>query len=140
MTFQQEMHMSSYRSLHGNIGAALIALAAFLPLATSPLVAQAQQSGGSASTPRIDGFDVVSVRQLTSGRDLLFTLYGSPGGTATVQIGGATGRLALAEIEAGVYEGAYTINSRDRITRESTATANLRVGNQVATSILDDST
>ena len=66
---------------------------------------------GYNSTPRIDGFDVVSVRQLSAGNDLLFTLYGSPGGTATVQIGGATGRLLLDEIEAGVYEGAYTISS-----------------------------
>ena len=81
----------------------------------------------------------MSVRQLSAGKDLLFTLYGSPGGAATVQIGGATGRLLLAEIEAGVYEGAYTISSRDRITRDSTATANLRLGNQVASSILDDS-
>ena len=81
----------------------------------------------------------MSVRQLSAGDDLLFTLYGSPGGAATVQIGGATGRLLLDEIEAGVYEGAYTISSRDRITRDSTATANLRLGNQVASSILDDS-
>jgi len=114
-------------------------MAAFLPLALSPLPAQAQQSGSTSSTPRIRGFDVVSVRQLSAGQDLLFTLYGSPGGTAAVQIGGATGRLLLDEIEAGVYEGAYTISSRDRITQDSTATANLRLGNQVASSVLDDS-
>jgi outer membrane lipoprotein SlyB len=133
------MRMPSYRTLHGNIAAGLIALAALLPLAIFPVTAQAQQSERYNSTPRIDGFDVVSVRQLTSGSDLLFTLYGSAGGTATVQIGGATESLPLAEIEAGVYEGAYTINSRDRIARDSTATANLRLGNRVATSILDDS-
>jgi hypothetical protein len=133
------MRMSPYRSLLGKIGAGLVTLAAFLPLAVAPLAAQAQQSESRSSTPRIRGFDVVSVRQLSAGQDLLFTLYGSPGGTATVQIGGATGRLPLDEIEAGVYEGAYTISSRDRITRDSTATANLRLGNQVASSILDDS-
>ncbi len=125
--------------MHGNIGAGLIALAAFLPLAIAPVPAQAQQAGSYSSTPRIHGFDVVSVRQLTAGQDLLFTLYGSPGGTATVQIGDATGRLLLDEIEAGVYEGAYTISARDRLTRDSTATANLRLGNQVASSVLDDS-
>lgn len=131
--------MSSYRSLHVNISAGLIALAAFLPLAISSIAAQAQPSASYTSTPRIDGFDVVSVRPLVAGKELLFTLYGSPGGTATVQIGGSTGRLPLAEIEAGVYEGAYTISTRDRITKTSTATANLRLGNQVASSILDDS-
>ena len=131
--------MSPYRSLLGSIGAGLVALAAFLPLAIAPVAAQAQQTQSYHSTPRIDGFDVVSVRRLNAGEELLFTLYGSPGGAAAVQIGGATAQLLLAEIEAGVYEGAYTIGSRDRITRDSTATANLRLGNQVASSILDDS-
>lgn len=132
--------MSSYRSLSARIGAALATLAVLLPLAIASAPAQAQQSArDNTSTPRIRGFDVVSVRQLSAGQDLLFTLYGSPGGTAAVQIGGATGRLLLDEIEAGVYEGAYTISPRDRITQDSTATANLRLGNQVASSVLDDS-
>ena len=81
----------------------------------------------------------MSVKQLTAGNELLFTLYGSAGGVATVQVGDATGTLVLTEIEAGVYEGTYTIGKRDRITKASTATANLRLGNHVASSILDDS-
>jgi outer membrane lipoprotein SlyB len=46
--------------------------------------------------------------------------------------------VALAETEAGVYEGTYTIRNRDRITAASTATANLRLGNRVASAILDE--
>jgi len=131
--------MSSYRTLHASIGAGLIALAAFLSLAMPAAPVQAQQSERNDAMPHIRGFDVAPVGQLTAGQDLLFTMYGSPGGTATVQIGGATGRLQLDEIEAGVYEGTYSISARDRISRDSTATANLRVGNQVASTILDDS-
>ena len=115
--------------------AGLLTLAAFLPLTFLSSPAQAQR----AAAPRIDGFDVAPVVKPTPGTALLFTLYGTPGGTAVVGIGGATGTLVLPEVEAGVYEGAYTIARRDRINKESTATANLRIGNRVASSVLDES-
>jgi outer membrane lipoprotein SlyB len=115
---------------------ALLALAAFFPLASLPVPAQAQQA--AASAPRIDGFDVAAAARLAAGNELTFTLYGTPGGTASVRIGGATGSLILDEVEAGVYEGSYTITRRDKVTRDSTATANLRIGNQVASSVLDE--
>ena len=121
-------------SIQNRIAAALFALAAFLPLALPSTSALAQ-----AAAPRIDGFDVQAVKQLAAGNELSFTLYGSPGGTASVRIGGATGSLILDEVEAGVYEGSYTISRRDRVTKTSTATANLRLGNQVASSVLDES-
>lgn len=121
------------------IYAVLLALAACLPLALPSGSAQAQQSASRNAAPRIDGFDVEPTANPVAGNELVFTLYGSPGGTATVRIGDATGSLILEEVEAGVYEGVYTITRRDRITRESTATANLRRGNQVASSVLDES-
>ena len=37
-----------------------------------------------------------------------------------------------------MYEGSYTIRKRDKISPDSTATANLRVGNQVASTLLDE--
>lgn len=116
----------------------LFALAALFPLPFSASQAHAQQSASSTAAPRIDGFDVEPVAQPAPGNELVFTLYGSPGGAAAVQIGGATGGLALAETEAGVYEGTYTIRKRDKITAASTATANLRLGNRVASAILDE--
>jgi outer membrane lipoprotein SlyB len=114
------------------------AMAAFmtLPFVASP--AQAQHSASRAEATRIDGFDVRPVRQAVAGRELDFTLYGSPGGTAAVRISGATAGVVLAETETGVYEGTYTIRQRDKITARSKATANLRVGNQVASAILDE--
>jgi outer membrane lipoprotein SlyB len=112
-------------------------LAGLLALALLAGAAQAQTS--VAVAPRIEGFDVDPVAQLAAGNELAFTLYGTPGGTANVRVGGATAALILVESEAGVYEGTYTIARRDRLTPESTATATLRVGNRVASSVLDDS-
>lgn len=115
-----------------------LALAAFLPLAFLTNTAHAQHSTSMAELVRIDGFDVEPVRQPAAGNELVFTLYGSPGGTATVQINGATGSLPLVETEPGVYEGTYTIRKRDKIVPASTATANLRLNNRVASAILDE--
>ncbi len=116
----------------------LFALLALVPLAL-PAMAQAQQRAYAVAAPRIDGFDVEPARRLTAGNELLFTLYGSPGGTALVRIEKVVDRFPLEEVEPGVYEGTYTIKSRDRITATSMVTANLRVGNQIATEILDES-
>ncbi len=116
----------------------LFALAAFLPLPFLASQALAQPYAASAAAPRIDGFDVEPVAKPAPGNELAFTLYGSPGAAAAVQIDGATGGVVLVETEAGVYEGTYTIRKRDRITVSSAATANLRLGNRVASAILDE--
>ncbi len=116
----------------------LFALAAFLSLPFLAGQALAQPYAASAAAPRIDGFDVEPVANPAPGNELAFTLYGSPGAAAAVQIDGATGGLVLVETEAGVYEGTYTIRKRDKITVSSAATANLRLGNRVASAILDE--
>lgn len=116
----------------------LIALFTLLPLTVVSGVAAAQQPVYSAAAPRIGGFDVKQVRKLTAGTELNFTLYGTPGGIAIISIPGATSRLLLEERETGFYEGIYTIKTADRIAGNSQATANLRVGNQVASMVLDE--
>jgi outer membrane lipoprotein SlyB len=118
---------------------ALCALWALFPLGISATMAQAQQSGYAHAAPRIDGFDVAPAARLTAGNELLFTLHGSPGGTATVRINGVVDKFHLEEVEAGVYEGTYTIRGRDHIALDTTVTANLRVGNRVASHVLDES-
>lgn len=117
----------------------LIAVAAFLPLPFSAGQAYAQQSASSTAMPRIDGFDVDPVKKPVPGSELKFSLYGTPGGDAVVQVSGATGGVALVETDTGIYEGSYTIRKRDRVTSASTATANLRVGNRIASTVLDES-
>ena len=117
----------------------LFALGVLFPLALTSTTASAQQPAYALAAPRIDGFDVEPATRLIAGNELFFTLYGSPGATATVRIDGAVDRFPLEEVEVGVYEGTYTIKSRDRITTDTMVTANLRVGNRIATEILDES-
>jgi len=115
-----------------------LALFVLLPFSAVPNAAVAQQSGYSTAAPRIGGFDVKQVRKLTAGTELNFTMYGTPGGIAIISIPGATGRLLLEERETGFYEGIYTIKTADRIASDSRVTANLRLGNQVASVVLDE--
>jgi outer membrane lipoprotein SlyB len=119
--------------------ASVVVMSALMPLALLPVQAMAQQYNTSRQAPRIEGFNVDEVRRLAPGVDLNFGLYGTPGGVATMRIDGATRNLTLVENEAGSYEGTYTINSRDKITARSPVTANLRVGNEVASAVLNES-
>lgn len=108
-----------------------------MTLASAP--AQAQQYTRSAYAPVIRGFNVDEVRRLVPGAELNFSLYGTPGGRATLYIAGANRNLTLAETDPGQYEGSYTLGSRDRITGDSAVTANLRVGNQITSGVLSES-
>lgn len=90
-------------------------------------------------TPRIEGFDVAPARSLSAGNQMAFTLYGTPGGAASVRIGAMPTRILLDEVEAGVYERTYIIRSGDRIDANTAATANLRLGNKIAAATLDES-
>lgn len=116
----------------------LFVLFAFFPMALPPGAVRAQQSAASSTAPRIGGFDVDQVRRLVAGTELNFTLYGTPGGIAIISIPGATSRLLLEEVETGLYQGTYTIKTRDRIATDARVTANLRLGNQVASVVLDE--
>ena len=70
---------------------------------------------------------------------MLFTLYGTPCADARISIEGINGQYLLPEVEPGVYVGSYTIRSYDRLSASSVVTANLRLGNEVATVVLDES-
>jgi outer membrane lipoprotein SlyB len=124
--------------MNHRLAAAALSMAAVLPFSFQTQDLHAQSHTAQASGPRIDGFDVAPVPRSIPGRELKFTLFGSPGGSALVQIAGATGDLSLRESETGVYEGIYTIRTRDRITAASKATVNLRVGNKVSSMVLDE--
>lgn len=119
--------------------ARMVALSTLLTLVLLPELAYAEHPSGASAIPRIEGFNVDEVRRLAPGTELNFDLYGTPGGVATLRIAGATRNLTLIEAEAGQYEGTYTISGRDRIEARSPVTANLRVGNQVASMVLNES-
>ena len=117
------------------------AVFAALPLlsVTVPLPAQAQNHPRAAAPgPRIEGFNVDEVRRLDPGTELNFDLYGSPGGTATLRIDGATRNLNMTETRPGTYQGSYTIGTHDRIRPDSAVTANLRVNKLVTTRVLGE--
>ena len=114
----------------------LFAVLAFSQLAFIPQTALAQQRYAS---PTISGFDVKQVERLSPGSEMVFTLYGTPGADARINIDGINGQYLLPEVEPGVYVGSYTIRSYDRLSASSVVTANLRLGNEVATAVLDES-
>jgi outer membrane lipoprotein SlyB len=115
---------------------ALFAALAFCQLAFIPQSASAQQR---FAAPVITGFDVAQVPRVEPGSELVFTLYGTPGGDARISIAGVPNQYILAEVEAGVYVGSYTIRRVDRLNETTDVTANLRLGNQVASTQLDES-
>jgi outer membrane lipoprotein SlyB len=115
------------------------AVVAALPLftATMPLPAQAQDHPRArVLEPRIEGFNVNELRRIEPGAELNFEVFGTPGGTASVRINGATRNLHLTETSPGTYQGTYTIGRHDRIRPDSSVTANLRVNGMVRTQAL----
>lgn len=88
--------------------------------------------------PRITAFDVVAVGRVEPGAELSFTLWGSPGGQALLQIDGAQRALQMVETAPGRYEGTYTVGRSDRIVAQSRVTANLRQAQRVTTALLGE--
>lgn len=114
-----------------------LALAILLPMMA--LADPELERNNRPQSPRITGFNVDEVARLRPGVELNFAMSGSPGGRATLRIAGAAHNLVLQEVEVGQYEGTYTISNRDKIAARSQVTANLRLGNQVASDVLDES-
>lgn len=116
-----------------------------LLLSTSPVHASSASQTPATSyanrkiDPQIQAFYVDEVKRIAPGVELNFSVYGTPGGQASLRIAGATRNLILTEIDAGEYEGTYTISARDRIAARSQVTANLRFGNQVTSEVLNES-
>lgn len=105
-------------ALPSRLSVFILAVAAALPLAaTVPAHAQ------SAATVTAERFAVEQVRSLAPGTELNFQLVATPGAEVTLQIAGASGTLRMDETRAGVYEGTWTVRSRDRLTAASLVTA-----------------
>lgn len=93
--------------------------------------------GPASDMPRIERFDVVGDDHLTPGNDLSFTVYGTPGAKVDMAIEGTRGVFFLDEVKPGQYAGDYTIRRQDRIASNSVVTANMRIGDRVATAKLN---
>lgn len=84
------------------------------------------QSANSRFATQITNFTVDQTDQLTPGSDINFTLEGTPKGQASVRLNGIPKNIVLREVDPGVYEGSYTLSSRDRLSAPPTAKATLR--------------
>jgi hypothetical protein len=109
---------------------------ALLSLGFSFGSAQAQGPASPIAAPIIERFDLDPPGRLVPGEALIFRLSGSPHGNASVGIDGVNRKIALHEVMTGIYEGAYTIRTGDRIDVDSTVTGNLRLGKQELSTIL----
>jgi len=69
---------------------------------------------------------------------LHFHVYGTQNATVNVTIDGATRAVQMQETDPGRYSGSYVIGNHDRFQPNSPVTAEMRLGSQVATTVLRD--
>jgi outer membrane lipoprotein SlyB len=123
-------------NLPSRLSVLLLALAAALPLAVATY-AHAQTA--ATNTLSASSFGVEQVRALTPGTELSFKLSATPGAEVTLQIVGATSGVRLSEVRPGVYEGDYTVRTRDRLTATSLVTARILRDGREMNATLDQS-
>jgi outer membrane lipoprotein SlyB len=122
------------------LAVALVTTSAGFGLLPTEAAAQpAAQRRAVSPMPRVTALEVKPVDRIEPGADLEFTLWGTPGAVATLEIEGTRRPLTLYEASPGIYRGTYTVARRDRIVAESRVTANLRRDNRVATAVLGQS-
>lgn len=118
-------------NLSSRLSLLVLVVAAAMPLALST-TAQAQ----TAAAVTANSFGVEQVKALTPGTELAFRLSATPGSEVTVQIDGATSGIRLNEVRPGVYEGDYTVRTRDKLTAASGVTARIvRNGREVSATL-----
>lgn len=115
-----------------------VAVSAVLPLSV-PTFVHSQTTTTATSAASISSFKVQQVRSITPGSELSFTVNATPGSAVTLQLAGATADLPLAEVSRGVYEGTYTVRSRDKLTAASAVTARVVKDGKTTTAPLDRS-
>lgn len=127
--------MPMHASFSRRLSALALALAVAGPLAPA-LTAQAQTTPHAVVA---ESFAVEPVRSLVPGTELDFELKATPGAEVTLQIAGATGTARLFETRTGVYQGGYTVRTRDRLTAKSLVTARIVKDGQALNATLDQS-
>lgn len=121
-------------TLPARLSILILAVAAALPLTVST-AAHAQPAAGVTA----ERFAVEPVRALVPGTELNFQLAATPGAAVTLQIAGASGTLRMDETRAGLYEGTWTVRSRDRLTAASLVTAHVAKDGRSFVATLDQS-
>lgn len=111
-------------------GAFAALLGCSLALGHQPLSVQAAPEvlWIAQATVEIDDFRLEPVDSISPGNELVFTLEGTPGAKATYTIVGVGKNRPMREVEPGVYEGRYTVRSKDKLTTRTIVRANLQKG------------
>ena len=108
-----------------------------LGLSLLPAVPSGAASKSAKSAPTvIDAFYADPGNQITPGTEILFTVEGTPKGKASVRIAGVPRVITLKEVDPGVYEGTYTIRTRDKVAADTTARASLKARGRTTTAEL----
>jgi hypothetical protein len=97
--------------------------------------APAGAASGRASTV-IQSFTADPVISLTPGTEIVFVVEGTPKGKASVRINNVPRTINLSEVDAGVYEGTYTIRNSDRIAPNAAVRASLKARGRTAVATL----
>ncbi|MBD2021107.1 hypothetical protein H6F43_13045 [Leptolyngbya sp. FACHB-36] len=101
-------------------------------VAALPGITQTNSSGLQAQqAPQIDSFTVEPIEQASPGSELVFRLQGTPNANATLTIGTLVNNVPMREVAPGVYEGRYTLRSRDQVSQNTVVRANLTRGGQI---------
>lgn len=104
----------------------------FLLLASGLAASVSATAASGRGSAQIDTFYAEPGGQLAPGTEVSFTVEGTRRGAASVRIDGIPKAIPLREVEAGRYQGSYTIRSRDKVAPRATARATLRVRGAVA--------
>lgn len=110
-----------------------LAIAAALPLGATA------QTTPTPLAVTAESFSVQAARSLVPGTELDFELRATPGAEVTLQIAGATAPLRMVETRSGLYQGSYTVRTRDRLTAKSQVTARIVKDGQAMNATLDQS-
>ncbi len=94
---------------------------------TASADAKTKSRRAAAVATQITRLTVNPANQFAPGSDLVFTLEGTPHGVATVRAGNIARNIVLQETDSGIYEGTYTISSRDRLAASDTLRGTLKV-------------
>ncbi len=122
-----------------NFRLAAITLALSMGVAPALLAQTSSGNYGNRQGATVDSFGVEQLKRLTPGSELAFTLNGTPGASVILRIAGATDEVQMAEGQPGVYSGAYTVRTRDRLSAASLVTALVTKDGQTASVVLDQS-
>lgn len=100
-----------------------------------PLVSRAAVPNPSALA--VSQFKAAPVDSLQPGTELLLTLVGTAGATASFSIAGVATNQPMRETQAGTYEGSYVIRRQDVFSPPPSVTAQLALGSQSIRTSLD---